>query len=203
MRTAADGVDRGTAGRGAHTVDPAGDAERQDRLVAHGQDEPPRLPAHVHRRLVVDMRRHSEHHVGALRQMPLRAPIDRLPVLRAHHGIHHGAEHRTGRHRGQPLDQRVQRRGGAALDHPKGACKLHSVKQAADDREIRTNRARQAGAAEGLERPEQPRDLRLARDLDERLGERDPGGRQSRSFPPCEDQAVHLMRESFRWRGGA
>src|SRR6266702_4745934 len=138
-----------------------------------------------------------------VRTKPPYPPIDRLPVLPSHHRVDHGAKDGAGRHGAQPLDQRVERRGCAALDHCKGPRKPRSVKQAPHGREICSHRTGETGAPEGLEGLEQAQDLRLARYLHQGLGDRNPSRREPRAFPTGENQAVHPRRGSFRSRGGA
>src|SRR6185437_3844145 len=87
------GVRSGAAYPGAEAVDPSGDARGMDRLVAQGPNLPTHTPGYVHRRLVVHVRRHSQHHLRAPLELPLRRLEDRPPVSWPHHGIHHAAEY--------------------------------------------------------------------------------------------------------------
>src|SRR2546422_10779005 len=106
--------------RGAQAVDAARNAGGMDRLVAHRLDGVTVTPDHVHGRLVVHVRRHSDHHLRALPEVPLGRPEDGPPVVRSHDRVHHAAEYRARRHGPQPLDQGVQRRWRTALHHRKG-----------------------------------------------------------------------------------
>src|SRR5207248_11668533 len=130
-------------------------------------DPPP--PPDVPRRLVVHVRRHSEHQFRASPQVPLGRPVDHPPVGRSHHRIHHAAEHGARRHGPQPLDQRVQRRWRATLHHRKGGAEPPPVKQAGDGRKVRTNGAGETPTPQCAECLEQTNDLGPPSHFDQRL----------------------------------